>query len=53
MSFYYTVLAHTFFSYKWQRPGKDIHEIWQPIRMWRAIELPDIHHIIFILQYGS
>lgn len=41
----------TFFANKWQAPCENIHEIWQPIGMRRAVELSDIHHIGFILQY--
>lgn len=42
----------TFFSYKWKRPCENIHKIRQPIRMRRAIELSNIHYIIFIFQHS-
>lgn len=43
----------TFFPDKGQRPGEDVHEVWQPVRMWGAVELPDVHHVVFILQDSS
>ena len=36
-----------------QRPSEDVHEVWQPVGVRRAVELPDVHHIVLILQYGS
>lgn len=42
----------TFLSYKWQRPGEDIHEVRQPVRVLHCIELTDVHHIVLILEDG-
>ena len=36
-----------------QRPSEDVHEVWQPVGVRWAVELPDVHHIVLILQYGS
>lgn len=43
----------TFLTHKWQGPGKHIHEIRKPIRMRGAVELPDIHNVVFVFQYCS
>ena len=43
----------TFFANKGQWPGEDVHEVWQPVRMGRAIKLSYVHHIVFVFQYGS
>ena len=44
--------CRTFFADKGQTPRKDVHKIWQPIGMWAAVKLPDVHHVVFILQDG-
>lgn len=42
----------TFFSHKGEGPSEDIHEVGQPVRVWRAVELPDVHHIVLVLQHS-
>lgn len=41
----------TLLSHKRQRPGEHVHEVWQPVGVRGAVELSDIHHIVFILQH--
>lgn len=43
--------ALTFFTYKRQGPREHVHEVGQPIRMRWTVELPDIHHVVLILQH--
>lgn len=43
----------TFLPNKWQRPGEDIHEIWEPVWVGRTVELPDVHHVVLVLQHCS
>ena len=43
----------TFFSYEWQRPGEDVHEVGQPVGMLHCVELTNVHHIILILEHSS
>ena len=43
----------TFLSHKGQRPGKDIHEVGQPVGVLHGVELPNVHHIVLILEYCS
>lgn len=45
--------VRTFLTHKRQGPGKHIHEIWKPVRMRGAVELPDIHNVVLIFQYCS
>lgn len=39
---------HYYFSNKWQGPGKDVHDVWQPIRMGYTGELPKVHYVVFV-----
>jgi len=41
----------TLLSNERQTPGKDVHEIWQPVRMRSTVELSDVHHIVLILEH--
>ena len=43
----------TFLADEGERPGKYIHEIGQPVGVRRAVELPNIHHIILVLEYSG
>ena len=43
----------TFFADEGQGPGEDVHEVWQPVGMWRAIKLSNVHHVVLVFQYGS
>jgi hypothetical protein len=43
----------TLFPYKWQTPSKDVHEVGQPVRMRRAIELSNIHDVVLVLENSS
>ena len=47
------LLVPTFFTDKWKRPSEDIHEVGEPIGVRGAIELPDVHYVVFILQHSS
>lgn len=40
----------TFFANEGQGPREDVHEVRQPVRMRRAVELPDVHHVVFVLE---
>lgn len=44
------IKALTLLADKRQTPGKCIHEVGQPVRMWRAIELPNIQNVRFIFE---
>lgn len=46
-------MAPTFLSNERQGPSENVHEVWQPIRVRRAVELPDVHHVVLVLQDGS
>lgn len=46
------VFSLTLFSNEWQTPSEHVHEIGQPVRMWGAVELADIHDIILILEHS-
>ena len=43
----------TFLADEGERPGEYVHEIRQPVRVRRAVELPNIHHIILVLEYSG
>lgn len=45
-------LNYTFFTDKRQRPSKNVHEIWQPVRMWRTVELSDVHNVVLVFEYS-
>lgn len=47
------ISIHTLLTNKRQGPGKYIHEVWKPVRMRGAVELPDIHNIVLVFQYCS
>lgn len=49
----YTTGITTFLSDKWQRPGEDIHEVGQPVGMWWAVELSDVHDVVFVFEHSS
>ncbi len=36
-----------------QTPGEDVHEVGQPVGVRAAVELPNVHHVVLILQNGS
>jgi len=44
--------TRTLLSYEGQTPSEHIHEIGQPVWVWCAVELPDIHNIALILENG-
>lgn len=46
-------ISLTLFPYKRQGPCEDIHEVWKPVGVRGAVELPDVHDVVFILQYSS
>lgn len=51
---HYTARVHacdTLFPHKRQRPGKDVHEVRQPVRVRRAVELTDVHYVVLIFQH--
>ena len=35
-----------------QRPREHVHEVGQPVRMWRAVELANVHHVVLVLENG-
>lgn len=43
----------TFLPDKGEGPGEDVHEVGQPVGVRGAVELPDVHHVVLILQYCS
>jgi len=43
----------TFLSDKRQRPREDVHEVGQPVGVRGAVELPDVHHVVLVLQDGG
>lgn len=47
-----TFLVPTFLSNKRKRPGEDVHEVGQPVRVWGAVELSYVHHIVFIFKHS-
>ena len=51
----HTVITHTYtltlLAYEGQRPGEDVHEVGQPVGVWGAVELTDVHHVVLILQH--
>ena len=40
----------TLLADEWKTPCKRIHEVWQPVRMWCRVELPDVEDIALVLQ---
>ena len=40
----------TLLADEWKTPCKRIHEVWQPVRMWCRVELPDVEEIALVLQ---
>ncbi|KAI8035088.1 hypothetical protein M5D96_012181 [Drosophila gunungcola] len=38
-------------AHEGQRPGEHVHEVGQPVRVRRAVELPDVHHVVLVLQH--
>jgi hypothetical protein len=46
-----TKLNLTFFTNKWQGPCEHIHEVGQPVWVWGAVELSNVHDVILILKY--
>ena len=47
------VAMRTLLSDERQTPREHIHEVWQPVRMRCAVELPDVHDVVLILEHGS
>lgn len=43
----------TFLADEGQWPREDVHEVGQPIRVRRAVELPDVHDIVLVFQHSS
>lgn len=43
----------TFFPDERQGPGEDVHEVGKPVGVRRAVELSDVHHVVFILKHGG
>lgn len=41
----------TLLADKGQGPGENVHEVGQPIRVRGAVELPDVHHVVLVLQH--
>ena len=35
-----------------QRPREHVHEVGQPVRVWRAVELANVHHVVLVLENG-
>ena len=46
-------LVPTFLANKREGPGEDIHEVREPVGVWAAVELSDVHHIILVLEHRS
>lgn len=40
--------SRTFLSYKRQGPGEHVHEVRQPVRVWRAVKLTYVHHVVLV-----
>lgn len=41
----------TFLSHERQTPSEAVHKVGQPVRMRRAVELANVHYVVFVLQY--
>ena len=41
-----------FFADKRQRPREHVHEVGQPVRMRRTVELAYVHHVVLVFEYG-
>ena len=42
-----------FFTHERKTPSKHVHKVGQPVWVWRAVKLADIHHIVFVLEHRS
>ena len=42
----------TFLAHERKGPGENVHEVGQPVRMWRAVELANVHNVVFVLEDG-
>ena len=40
----------TFLANERQRPCEDVHEVGQPVRVRRAVELTNVHYVVLVLQ---
>lgn len=38
------------FAYERQRPRKDVHKVRQPVRMRAAVELTNVHDVVFVFE---
>ena len=38
---------------EWERPGEDVHEVREPVRVRCAVELSDVHDIVLVFEHGS
>ena len=45
--------ARTFLPHERQTPREYIHEVWQPVWVRCAVELPYVHDVTFVLQNRS
>ena len=43
----------TLLSDERQGPREDVHEVGQPVWVRCAVELPDVHDVVLVLEYGS
>lgn len=41
------------FANKRQRPREHVHKVGQPVRMRRAVELANVHHVVLVLENGG
>ena len=41
----------TFLADEGEGPGEHVHEVGQPVGVGRTVELPDVHHVILVLQH--
>jgi hypothetical protein len=45
-------IEHTLLADERQTPCEDVHKVREPVRVRRAVELPDVHHVALVLQDG-
>jgi hypothetical protein len=43
----------TLFPDKRQRPGEDVHKVWEPVRMRTGVELADVEDVLLVLEDGG
>jgi hypothetical protein len=43
----------TLFGHEGERPGEDVHEVGQPVRVGRVIELANVHHCVFVPHHRT